>query len=306
MFDWNDLRYFLAVARNGSTLAAAKALGLSQSTVHRRLDELESRVGRQLVVRHPTGYKLTELGQDMLTYAARVEDAVLAFERRLAASDMALSGTVKVTCPEAVGVRLMRSPLLEKFHTRFPGLRVEFVISDKLLDLASGQADIAIRAAAPTEDALFGRKIADTPWAIYASRSYIERHGRINEILDIDRHAVVLFDVELRDHKINQWLLSVAPHARIAAHCNSVSALIAAAKSGVALAALPIVLGDNENDLVRVLGPVPELATHFYLLMHQDMKETPRVRAFFDFIIDEISTVRAILAGEAPPKDSGV
>ena len=84
MFDWNDLRHFLAVARYGSTLAAAKALNVNQSTVHRRLDELEKRLGRQLVVRQPTGYRLTELGQDMLTYVERVEEAVQSFERRLA------------------------------------------------------------------------------------------------------------------------------------------------------------------------------------------------------------------------------
>jgi DNA-binding transcriptional LysR family regulator len=162
MFDWNDLRHYLAVARYGSTIAAAKALNVNQSTVHRRLDELEKRLGRQLVVRQPTGYKLTELGQDMVTYAERVEEAVQTFERRLAASDTGLTGSIRLTCPEAVGVRLLHSPFIAKFNERYPGLRVDFVISDKLLDLAKGEADIAIRATAPFDEALFGRKIADT------------------------------------------------------------------------------------------------------------------------------------------------
>jgi DNA-binding transcriptional LysR family regulator len=139
MFDWNDLRHFLAVARFGSTLAAAKALNVNQSTVHRRLDELEKRLGRQLVVHQPTGYKLTELGQDMVTYAERVEEAVQAFERRLAASDTGITGSVRVTCPEAIGVRLLHSPFVAKFNERYPDLRVEFIISDKLLDLAKAK-----------------------------------------------------------------------------------------------------------------------------------------------------------------------
>ena len=144
MFDWNDLRHFLAVARYGSTIAAAKALNVNQSTVHRRLDELEKRLGRQLIVRQPTGYKLTELGQDMVTYAEQVEDAVQTFERRLAASGTGLTGSIRLTCPEAVGVRLLHSPFIAKFYERYPDSRVDFVISDKLLDLAKGEADIAI------------------------------------------------------------------------------------------------------------------------------------------------------------------
>ena len=109
MFDWNDLRHFLAVARHGSTLAAAKALKVSHSTVHRRVEELEKNVGRKLVKRHSTGYGLTELGHEMRAYAERVEDTVLAFERRLAASETNLVGVLRVTCPEAFGSRLMRS-----------------------------------------------------------------------------------------------------------------------------------------------------------------------------------------------------
>lgn len=297
MFAWDDLRYFLAVARHGSTLAAAKALNVNQSTVHRRLEELEKRLGHHLVVRQPTGYKLTELGQDMVSYAERVEETIQSFERRLAASDMSLSGSVKVTCPVAIGVNLLHSPFIKKFSARYPNLRVEFVISDKLLDLGKGEADIAIRATAPFDDALFGRKIAETPWAIYASASYIERAGAITDVADIAQHSVVLYDIE--QHVTKAWLQSIAPGARVAARCDSVTALRSAAKSGVGLAALPMTVGDSDPDLVRLLGPIPGLTTNFYLLMHSDMKTTPRVRALFDFFIEEVNIVRPILTGES-------
>jgi len=296
MFDWNDLKYFLAVARYGSTIAAAKALNVNQSTVQRRLDELEKRIGRQLVLRQPTGYKLTELGQDMVTYAEHVERAVQAFERRLVASDTGLTGSVRVTCPEAVGVRLLHSPLIAKFNERYPGLRVEFLISDKVLDLAKGEADIAIRATAPFDEALFGRTIAETPWGIYASKAYIERAGTITNVADIARHSVVLFDIE--QHVTKTWLQSVAPEARVAARCNSMTALLSAAKSGVGLTALPMTIGDSDTSLVLMLGPIPGLTTNFYLLMHEDMKTTPRVRALFDFFVEELNIVRPTLTGE--------
>src|SRR6266576_2440273 len=167
MFDWNDLRHFLAVARNGSTIAAAKALGLSQSTVHRRLAELQKRTGRHLFIRHPTGYRLTEAGKLIQPFAEQVEEAVSALERHLTASDDALTGTVRVTCSESIGYRLTRSTLLDAFHARYPGLKLELLMSDRFFDLSKGEADIAIRAGASHDVSLIGRKIADVPWALY-------------------------------------------------------------------------------------------------------------------------------------------
>ena len=301
MFDWSDLKYFLAVARAGSTLAAAKTLNVNQSTVHRRLQELEKRLGCQLVKRHPTGYRLTELGREMLGHAETVEAATATFERRVAASSTEIKGTVKVTCPAALGARLMRSPLLDDLGRRHPGLRVEFAMSDRNLDLAKGEADIAIRAKAPSEDVLFGRKIGDSPWGIYASRAYVKRHGGIARAEHIGDHAVVMFSGELRDHASARWLNSVALKARVAAHGSNLTALLMAVKSGAGLAPLPLIVGEAESDLVRVFGPVAEIATPFYLLMHQDMRRTPRVRAVFDFLIEQLPVIRPLLSRAPKP-----
>jgi DNA-binding transcriptional LysR family regulator len=298
VFDWNDLKYFVAIARSGSTLAAAKALRLSQSTVHRRLEELERQLGQQLVIRHPTGYRLTELGEDLRSYAERVEQTVADFERRASAWGKDVRGTVKVTCPDEVGSRVLASGLIDKFNERYPALRVEFVMSDRNLDLAKGQADIAIRGVAPTDDTLIGRKIADSSWAVYASNSYVERYGGIKRPEDIDGHAIVLFDGKMRDHRSARWLRSVAPNARITARANNLPAMLSAVKSGAGLAAMPVIVGEKDEALVRVLGPVQDIATPFFLLMHEDMKRTPRVRAFFDFMIDEMPRLRPLLSGK--------
>jgi len=302
MFDWNDLRHFLAVARHGSTLAAAKALRVSQSTVHRRLDELEKRLGRKLVVRQPTGYKLTELGRDMVTHAEQVETAAQDFERRVAASNTELTGIIRVTCPEVLGLKLMRSPLIEKFNARYPALRVEMLVSDKYFDLAKGEADIAFRACAPLPDdpSLFGRKIVPSPWAVYASKTYVKRHGGISRGDEIDRHAVIQFESSMREHPAARWLQSVAPAANVIARSSSLHGALTAVKSGAAVGVLPVNLGDNEHDLVRLFGPVPNLPSDIYLLIHEDMRETPRIRAFFDFIIGELAFVRKTL--EAAPR----
>ncbi len=297
MFDWNDLRYFLAVARNHSTLAAGRALKLSQSTVQRRLAELERRIGRALVRRHPTGYRLTELGEEMLPYAERIQEAVLAFEQHLEAIRRDAVGVLRVTCPEPLVYRITQSALLDRFHARYPGLRVEFVMSDKYLDLAKGDADVALRSGDTDDNELVGRKIADSLWAVYASRTYIERHGKPDRVEDLERHSLVGFDETMANHRAAKWLRQVAPNGKIVARNNSVLGLLYAVKSGVGIAPLPTALGDAEEDLVRVLGPIPELARIWRLLTHPDLRRTPRVSAFFDFIAEEGEALRPILTG---------
>ena len=297
MFEWSDLRHFLAVARHGSTLAAARALGVNQSTVHRRLAELERRVGHPLVLRHPTGYRLTETGQSLLPYAQSVENAVIALERRIDGLDTGLEGTIRLTCPEPIVARLTASPLLERFHQRYPGLRVEFAMSDRYLDLARGEAAVALRSGDPDDPDLVGRKIADSVWAVYASKSYVQHHGRPESAADLDRHSIVGFDGSMAGHRAAKWLAEVAPRATIAARNNSVLGVVLAVKSGVGVAPLPTTIADTEEELVQVLPPVPALARGWYLLAHPSLRHTPRIAAFFDFIVEELPAVRSILMG---------
>lgn len=296
MFDWNDLKYLLAVARHRSTIGAGKALGLSQSTVHRRLAELERRVGRKLVARHTNGYRLTEFAESLMPYAERVEVAVGDIERQVTGAARDVSGVIRVTCPEPIVFRMTQSKLIDRFHARYPNLRVEFVTSDRYLDLAKGEADVAFRSG-DTDDDLVGRKIADSVWAIYASRAYIEQHGRPERIEDLSRHLLVGFDETLAKHRAAMWLRQVAPDARMAARNNSVLGLVYSVKSGIGLGPLPTALGDAESDLARVLGPIPELSRSWRLLAHADLRRSPRIEAFFDFISEEREALKSILTG---------
>jgi DNA-binding transcriptional LysR family regulator len=297
MFDWDDLKYLLAVARHGSTLAAGRALKVDQSTVQRRLAELERRVGQSLVQRHATGYRLTELGQDMLPYAEGVEQSVQAFERRLAAVRADASGVIRLTCPEPLVLRITQAGLLDRFHARHPAIQVQFVMSDKYLDLKQGDADVALRSGDTEDNELVGRKIGDSIWAVYASRTYIERHGRPERIEDLERHALVGFDETMAKHRVADWMRKVAPNAQLVARSNSVLGLVYSVKAGVGVAPLPVALGDAEADLVRVIDSVPELTRIWRLLTTQELRRTPRVSAFFEFMFGEIETLRPIITG---------
>jgi DNA-binding transcriptional LysR family regulator len=297
MFDWNDLRFLLAIADVGSTLAAARALGVNQSTVQRRLAELEARLGHRLTERLPSGYQLTDLGAAVLPQARAVAEAINAFEQAVQDEGRALGGVVRVTCPEPIAFRLNKSGLLDRFHEANPSLTVEFVLSDKYVDLAKGQADVALRSGDTEDSVLVGRKIADSLWAIYASRDYVAQHGAPQTISDLSRHRLIGFEESMTKHRAVTWLREVAPDATYAARNTSVLGLIYAAKAGVGVAPLPMALGDAETDLIRVLGPVPELTRAWRILTHPEKRHTARVAAFFDFILGETEALHPILTG---------
>jgi len=292
--DWDDLRFFLAFARAGSMQGAAKSLGVNQSTVQRRIAALEQRLNRRLLERHLGGYRLTELAQELRPAAERVEAAVAAFDRQLAANDKGVTGTLRLTCGSHLASRLQRTPLIARFEARHPGLRVELVISDRFLDLSKGEADIAIRLGAPSDEALAGRKIVEASWSIYASRGYVARLGKPASTGDLSGHLVVGCDGSITNYPGARWARSVVPPATVAARSDSWQGLIQSVKAGAGLAAMPRWQGDSDSELVRVIDDIG-LTVPYYLLMHGDMRHVPRVRAFADYLASEIRAFRALL-----------
>ena len=298
-FAWDDLRHFLAFARAGSMQSAAIALGVNQSTVQRRIAELEACVGHRLVERHPGGYRLTELGERLRPAAEDVAAAAAAFERHLAASDQAATGVVRLTCGSGVADVLQRSPLIDAFHASRPGLRVELVISDRVLDLARAEADIAIRFGEPTDESLVGRKIADASWAVYAGRAYVERHGRPRDVEDLNRHVLVGCDGPIKDYPGPRRLRALAPHAAVTTRSDHWQGVLLALKAGAGLVAMPRWQGDRDNEIVRVIDDIG-LVLPCYLLMHRDMQHAPRVRAFADFVASDIKSFRELFMNNDP------
>jgi DNA-binding transcriptional LysR family regulator len=295
-FHWSDLPHFLAVARLGSTVAAAKSLRVSQSTVHRRLEELEARLGRPIVVRHASGYRLTDFGAQLLPLVERVEMEVTSLERFVRASDTLISGSIRLTCSETIGFRLVRAKLLERFQLTHPGVTVEMVMSDRFLDLAKGDADVAIRAGQPDDETLIGKKLADVSWGLFASSEYLRRHGRLERLDEIAHHSLIELDGSIANTDIGKWM-SACKGAKIVGRSSSVTGMLMSVKSGVGIAPLPLPLGRSDADL-ELLLMIPEVSTGIYLLTHPDLRSMPRIIAFFDFMKAEHQTVRRALIGE--------
>lgn len=297
MFDWDDLRHLIAVSRHGSTIAAAKALGVNQSTVHRRVAELERCVGLGLVKRKASGYRLTELGEALIDEVLGVEAAVDTLARKVNTLKFDLKGVIRLTCPEPTVPRIAASGLLDRFHGRYPDLHVEFVTSDRYLDLAKGEADVAFRSGEPADDRLIGRKICDSVWAIYASKSYIQQHGQPGSIASLSEHLLIGFEGIMQNHRVANWVPSAIPNARIVSRNSSILGVVSAVKAGIGVAPLPTTLGDAEDTLVQILPPVPELTRAWYLLTSAELRKTPRIAAFVDCVLDDVAALRTALVG---------
>ncbi|MBK8838720.1 MAG: LysR family transcriptional regulator [Hyphomonadaceae bacterium] len=194
MFEWSDLRHFLAVARSGSTLSAAKILGVNQTTVARRVAALEEAIGEKLFDKTAGGYRLTEVGSAMVQNAERVEAEAEAFARMVAQRSRKLLGMIRVTTNDVLADCLL-TPWLREFTQRFPVVQVETIITDRRLDISRGEADIALRANTSKGPALGDgvtvRRLATGKWGVYASKKYAAEQGSPSNAQELAKHPII-------------------------------------------------------------------------------------------------------------------
>jgi DNA-binding transcriptional LysR family regulator len=292
MLDWADLRHFLAVARTGSTLAAARELGVNQTTCARRISALEEELGFVLFERGREGYRLLDSASSLVSAAERVEAEVKAFLDQAAGDGRRLSGIIKVTTNEPLA-NIVVARAVSDFRRSFPSVSVELLITDQRLDIARGEADVALRVGAkPTDPVLVARQLGVAGWAAYCSRAYAEQHGRPASIAEIDGHALVSLDIPPAD-----WLLYTdRPDAKVACRSNSIPNLNAMLKAGLGVGGLPAIVGDLEPELVRCFA-VPAMAPPVWLVFHERHRNEPHVRAFLDFLTSHVLAKRLLLAG---------
>ena len=295
MYDWNDLRCFLAVARAGSTLAASRALRVNQTTVARRVEALELALGHKLFDRLQRGYRLTEAGGEILPYAEKVEAEAQALEQLVQQRSRRLAGVVRVTTNEAFA-NMVVTQCLAEFAELYPDIRVEVAVSDRRLDVARGEADVALRAGAPLEPGLVGRKLGDIRWSIYCSRDYAARRGVPATEAELKDHVVIGAIDALADIPASKWLAARSAGAQMLSQSNSLTNLLAALKAGLGVAPLPCMMGDTDASLIRCLEPIDGLDSELWLLTREPLRTLPHVKAFNDFVAARIVSVRHLLA----------
>ncbi len=296
MYEWSDLRIFLAVIRAGSTLAAARALGLNQTTVSRRIQVLEHQLGLALFARRSTGYALTEHGRALEATASAMETAALAFESEAERLRRLVSGLIRVTAPETVFTHLL-APIVAAYRQEHPRLQIEQVSSEAHCDLEKGEADIAFRATeSPISESLIGQRLPDFGWTLYCSANYAAKHGKPASPEEIRGHSVIVYEKALGQTARGCWIAAQADPTRIVARTNTVLNMLGLLKASLGVGLLPCIEGDNAG-LLRCFEPRDELTGIWWLLMTPEVQRMPEVRRFADFAVVRLRAQRRLLKG---------
>ncbi|MEQ1610663.1 MAG: LysR family transcriptional regulator [Hyphomonadaceae bacterium] len=299
MFEWSDLRHFLAVARGGSTLSAAKILGVNQTTVARRIVALEEALGEKLFEKMAGGYRLTEIGSAMVQNAERVEIEVDAFARVLAQRSRKLLGMIRVTTNDVLADCLL-TPWLREFTKRFPVVQVETIITDRRLDISRGEADIALRAntskGSPQGEGVTVRRLATGKWGVYASKRYAAEFGAPANADGLAKHPIIAGAGELARFDPAFLREAKAKGAVIRQASSSILNIAGAIRSGLGVGGIPCMLGELDPEL-QLCFLFDEGDYDLTLITREEMRNLPHVRAFNDFIASRTAALRHMIEG---------
>lgn len=301
MLSWDDLRYFLTVARTGTTLAAAKALRVNQTTVARRIAGLEEATGLSLFERRRAGYALTPAGAALVAQAEAVEQAASGFADAAAAQTREAHGVVRLSTVEIYAATLL-TPLLGELRAAHPGIRIELDTTEAKRDLGAGEADIALRAGhSPEESGLVGRRIGSDPWTLYCSRSYVAANGLPRSLAALKDHRIVGGGGDYVWPMYRRWLQRLGLEEAVVFEHGSATGLLAAVRAGIGLAVLPAMVAGRDPELVQVVAPPDSDRMELWLLTHERVRHAPRVRAVMEFLGERLQrgAREPMLAGEA-------
>lgn len=282
MFDWNDLRFFLELARQGRLAPAAKRLRVDNSTVGRRIAELEKALNTKLFDRTQTGFVLTEAGHALLAHAEAVEVKALAISER-AGGSATLSGSVRLATMEGLASFYLAERLVE-FHRTHPGIMVELVTSAQLLNLTKREADVSLSFVHPAGSRLIVKKVGRVDLCLYGSPAYLARHGMPRSIDDLKQHRFVAYIDDLIHIDEVKWLFDAIDDPNVVFRSTSMIAQHNAAAAGMGLVMSPSFLGLRDARLTLVEIEGLSVKRDLWLATHEDLRYMARVKAVMDFV----------------------
>ncbi|MBV1910525.1 MAG: LysR family transcriptional regulator [Kangiellaceae bacterium] len=286
MLNWNDLKYFLALSREGSVSAAGRLLDVKHTTVARRIQALETSLGTRLFDRTPTGYAMTQAAENLYDSVVSMEDKVRTIDRKAANQDSALAGPLKLTAAFELANRLI-IPKIGEFCRDFPDIDMQLLMTKGLVDLGSMEADLAVRMTPQPPDYLVGRELMKLHHGIYASKQLLEQSS-------IEPN-IILFENEISSP---QWVKQHFPNSRVALRMDDVGSMAVAAANGLGVVKLPCFIGDTEANLLRLNREVEPSKWGIWLLNHVDLRTTARVRACKEYLVEKIEAQKAVICGE--------
>jgi DNA-binding transcriptional LysR family regulator len=300
--DWDDLRFYLAVIRHKSLVGAAKQLQVTQSTVGRRLAALEERLGVRLVHRTQEGCVPTLAGEAIRQHVERVEAEMHSVERAVSGLDARLAGIVRVASTPLLAGHVL-APCAAALYNRYPEISLELIANSTAPDLARREADVSVQLSRCEEGGMVVRRIGTLAFGLYASLAYLSRHGDPDPKAGCDGHHLVVMVDERELPAQAEWLAEVAGRAQVLLRTNSRETLFWAALQAGGLALLPCFRGDQEPALQRVETVPPPPSAEVWLVVHEEMRRVPRVRAVLDCVAESFHRIASTMDPRAPTQD---
>lgn len=291
-FDWDDLRFFLAVARAGRLTVAARRLEADHTTVSRRISSLEKALQAKLFERRPQGYVLTEQGERLLSLAERMESQALAVASEVGGSDLALSGTVRVGAPDGLGTYFLAAEL-GALAERHPDLTIQLVALPRTFSLSKREADIAVTVEQPTEGRLVSRKLTDYRLRMYASQNYLERHGIPAAPEDLSGRMLVTYVADLIYSPALEYFAGLEKYGPRRFECASVVAQMEAVRAGVGIGILHDYAARQYPEL-RVILPEISFSRTYWIVTHAEVRSLHRIAEVHAFMLDRVKANRGL------------
>jgi len=283
--NWDLYRTFLAVLKEGSLSGAARALGLAQPTVGRHIEALEQALGFTLFIRSQHGLSPTEGAQQLKPYVEALASTAAAVLRTASGQAGEARGVVRVTASEVIGAEVLPA-ILGPVREAHPELAIELVLSNRIENLLTREADIAVRMVRPDQDALVARHIGEIPLGLFARRDYLKRHGAPQSLADLAQHALIGFDRDESSVRAFAALLGPIDRNVFALRTDNQLAHLAAIRAGFGVGVCQVGLAKRDPNLVRVLRDQFKASLDTWLAMHEDLKETRRCRVVFDALAE--------------------
>jgi DNA-binding transcriptional LysR family regulator len=285
--DWDLFQSLHAVLEAGTLSAAARLRGLTQPTLGRHIETLEQRLGSPLFLRSPRGLQPTDLALELKPHLHDMSAAASAAVRDASGLANSLGGSIRVTASEIVGVEVL-PPILTSFRETNPDIIIEMMLSNVLEDLSRREADIAVRMAPPTQSALVARKVGEVDLGFYATPEYLARHGAPSSLAELEQHAMVGFDSPARSVRDLPGFSMPIDRELFSFRTDSDLAQLAAVTAGfgIGVSQPPIAL---RRGLVRVMPDVTVFRLGVWIVMHENLRGSRRMRAMFDHLVDGVS-----------------
>jgi len=292
-WNWDNFRFFLALADNPTLIAAASELGVSHTTVLRRIKAFESQLGTQLFTHSAEGYRLTQKGVELREQATSLKDSVDSIARTVVGSNQQIGGRITVTTTDTVGYTLMPD-ILGRLYKKYPELQVELLIQNNLTDIQRLEAEVAIRTGSNPQLDLLGRKVGEFKFCLCASKEYVKEYPLPEAPKNYRNHRFIVLNSAYQQAGFHKWFSKQIPEDSPTTVVDGFMSAFTMCRGGLGITLLPAYLLHSDPCLVSICSLEATPENDIWILSHKDLRNSASVKALKNFMAAELTTLLSI------------